>query len=122
MFYDLYDIYILIIYYSKYTGSKIDKFRQISTKIDKNRQRMIQEEINYKEEMQRNITQAIDTMSTKNLIKLFDSLNKVDDIYSNKLTEKQKEKEWRKNNPEKVKQYNENYWNKKAEALKNEES
>ena len=34
MFYDLYDIYILIIYYSKYTGSKIDKFRQISTKID----------------------------------------------------------------------------------------
>ena len=32
MFYDLYDIYILIIYYSKYTGSKIDKFRQISTK------------------------------------------------------------------------------------------
>ena len=33
MFYDLYDIYILIIYYSKYTGSKIDKFRQISTKI-----------------------------------------------------------------------------------------
>ena len=28
MFYDLYDIYILIIYYSKYTGSKIDKFRQ----------------------------------------------------------------------------------------------
>ena len=33
-------------------------------------------------------------MSTKNLIKLFDSLNKVDDIYSNKLTEKQKEKEW----------------------------
>ena len=73
---------------------KIDKFRQISTKIDKNRQRMIQEEINYKEEMQRNITQAIDTMSTKNLIKLFDSLNKVDDIYSNKLTEKQKEKEW----------------------------
>ena len=55
---------------------------------------MIQEEINYKEEMQRNITQAIDTMSTKNLIKLFDSLNKVDDIYSNKLTEKQKEKEW----------------------------
>ena len=94
MFYDLYDIYILIIYYSKYTGSKIDKFRQISTKIDKNRQRMIQEEIDYKEEMQRNITQAIDTMSTKNLIKLFDSLNKVDDIYSNKLTEKQKEKEW----------------------------
>lgn len=73
---------------------KIDKFRQISTKIDKNRQRMIQEEIDYKEEMQRNITQAIDTMSTKNLIKLFDSLNKVDDIYSNKLTEKQKEKEW----------------------------
>lgn len=71
-----------------------DKFRQISTKIDKNRQRMIQEEIDYKEEMQRNITQAIDTMSTKNLIKLFDSLNKVDDIYSNKLTEKQKEKEW----------------------------
>ena len=62
--------------------------------IDKNRQRMIQEEIDYKEEMQRNITQAIDTMSTKNLIKLFDSLNKVDDIYSNKLTEKQKEKEW----------------------------
>ena len=55
---------------------------------------MIQEEIDYKEEMQRNITQAIDTMSTKNLIKLFDSLNKVDDIYSNKLTEKQKEKEW----------------------------
>ena len=73
---------------------KIDKFRQISTKIDKNRQRMIQEEIDYKEEMQRNITQAIDTMSTKNLIKLFDSLNKVDDRYSNKLTEKQKEKEW----------------------------
>ena len=73
---------------------KIDKFRQISTKIDKNRQRMIQEEIDYKEEMQRNITQAIDTMSTKNLIKLFDSLNKVDDIYSNKLTEKEKEKEW----------------------------
>ena len=73
---------------------KTDKFRQISTKIDKNRQRMIQEEIDYKEEMQRNITQAIDTMSTKNLIKLFDSLNKVDDIYSNKLTEKQKEKEW----------------------------
>ena len=73
---------------------KIDKFRQISTKIDKNQQRMIQEEIDYKEEMQRNITQAIDTMSTKNLIKLFDSLNKVDDIYSNKLTEKQKEKEW----------------------------
>ena len=71
-----------------------DKFRQISTKIDKNRQRMIQEEIDYKEEMQRNITQAIDTMSTKNLIKLFDSLNKIDDIYSNKLTEKQKEKEW----------------------------
>ena len=33
MFYDLYDIYILIIYYSKYTGSKIDKFRQISTKL-----------------------------------------------------------------------------------------
>ena len=32
MFYDLYDIYILIIYYSKYTGSKIDKFGQISTK------------------------------------------------------------------------------------------
>ena len=73
---------------------KIDKFRQISTKIDKNRQRMIQEEIDYKEEKQRNITQASDTMSTKNLIKLFDSLNKVDDIYSNKLTEKQKEKEW----------------------------
>ena len=73
---------------------KIDKFRQISTKIDKNRQRMIQEEIDYKEEIQRNITQAIDTMSTKNLIKLFDSLNKIDDIYSNKLTEKQKEKEW----------------------------
>ena len=33
MFYDLYDIYILIIYYSKYTGSKIDKNRQKSTKI-----------------------------------------------------------------------------------------
>ena len=32
MFYDLYEIYILIIYYSKYTGSKIDKIRQISTK------------------------------------------------------------------------------------------
>ena len=32
MFYDLYDIYILIIYYAKYTGSKIDKNRQISTK------------------------------------------------------------------------------------------
>lgn len=62
--------------------------------IDKNRQRMIQEEIDYKEEMQRNITQAIDTMSAKNLVKLIDSLNKVDDIYSNKLTEKQKEKEW----------------------------
>jgi molecular chaperone GrpE (heat shock protein) len=62
--------------------------------IDKNRQRMIQEEINYKEEMQRNITQAIDTMSAKILVKLIDSLNKVDDIYSNKLTEKQKEKEW----------------------------
>lgn len=62
--------------------------------IDKNRQRMIQEEINYKEEMQRNITQAIDTMSAKSLVKLIDSLNKVDDIYSNKLTEKQKEKEW----------------------------
>ena len=73
---------------------KIDKFRQISTKIDKNRQRMIQEEINYKEEMQRNITQAIDTMSAKSLVKLIDSLNKVDDIYSNKLTETQKEKEW----------------------------
>ena len=73
---------------------KIDKFRQISTKIDKNRQRMIQEEIDYKEEMQRNITQAIDTMSAKSLVKLIDSLNKVDDIYSNKLTEKQKEKEW----------------------------
>lgn len=55
---------------------------------------MIQEEINYKEEMQRNITQAIDTMSAKSLVKLIDSLNKVDDIYSNKLTEKQKEKEW----------------------------
>ena len=27
MFYDLYDIYILIIYYSKYTGLKIDKNR-----------------------------------------------------------------------------------------------
>lgn len=62
--------------------------------IDKNRQKMIQEEINYKEEMQRNITQAIDTMSAKSLVKLIDSLNKVDDIYSNKLTEKQKEKEW----------------------------
>lgn len=62
--------------------------------IDKNRQRMIQEEINYKEAMQRNITQAIDTMSAKSLVKLIDSLNKVDDIYSNKLTEKQKEKEW----------------------------
>ena len=62
--------------------------------IDKNRQRMIQEEIDYKEEMQRNITQAIDTMSAKRLVKLIDSLNKVDDIYSNKLTEKQKEKEW----------------------------
>ena len=62
--------------------------------IDKNRQRMIQEEIDYKEEMQRNITQAIDTMSAKTLVKLIDSLNKVDDIYSNKLTEKQKEKEW----------------------------
>ena len=62
--------------------------------IDKNRQRMIQEEINYKEEMQRNITQAIDTLSAKSLVKLIDSLNKVDDIYSNKLTEKQKEKEW----------------------------
>lgn len=62
--------------------------------IDKNRQRMIQEEIDYKEEMQRNITQAIDTMSAKSLVKLIDSLNKVDDIYSNKLTEKQKEKEW----------------------------
>ena len=59
--------------------------------IDKNRQRMIQEEIDYKEEMQRNITQAIDTMSAKSLVKLIDSLNKVDDIYSNKLTEKQKE-------------------------------
>lgn len=55
---------------------------------------MIQEEIDYKEEMQRNITQAIDTMSAKSLVKLIDSLNKVDDIYSNKLTEKQKEKEW----------------------------
>ena len=33
MFYDLYDIYILIIYYSKYTESKIDKNRQKSTKI-----------------------------------------------------------------------------------------
>lgn len=62
--------------------------------IDKNRQRMTQEEINYKEAMQRNITQAIDTMSAKSLVKLIDSLNKVDDIYSNKLTEKQKEKEW----------------------------
>ena len=62
--------------------------------IDKNRQRMIQEEIDYKEKMQRNITQAIDTMSAKSLVKLIDSLNKVDDIYSNKLTEKQKEKEW----------------------------
>lgn len=60
--------------------------------IDKNRQRMIQEEINYKEEMQRNITQAIDTMSAKSLVKLIDSLNKVDDIYSNKLTEKQKKR------------------------------
>ena len=28
MFHDLYDIYILIIYYSKYTESKIDKNRQ----------------------------------------------------------------------------------------------
>lgn len=55
---------------------------------------MIQEEIDYKEEMQRNITQAIDTMSAKSLVKLIDSLNKVDDIYSNKLTKKQKEKEW----------------------------
>ena len=27
MFYDLYDIYILIIYYSKYTGLKINKNR-----------------------------------------------------------------------------------------------
>ena len=46
------------------------------------------------EEMQRNITQAIDTMSAKSLVKLIDSLNKVDDIYSNNLTETQKEKEW----------------------------
>ena len=33
-------------------------------------------------------------MSAKSLVKLIDSLNKVDDIYSNKLTETQKEKEW----------------------------
>ena len=60
----------------------------------KRKEIVIQEEIDYKEEMQRNITQAIDTMSAKSLVKLIDSLNKVDDIYSNKLTEKQKEKEW----------------------------
>ena len=43
---------------------------------------------------QKDIEKALQTIPINKMIKVIDSLNKIEDTYSKKLTENQKEKEW----------------------------
>lgn len=62
--------------------------------IEKKRQQELEEIDNYNKNLQKQVQQALDTMSVNKMIKFLDSLNKIEGTYNKQLTESQKQKEW----------------------------
>ena len=56
-------------------------------------QEMIEE---YNQKLEQDIEKALQTMSVNKMIKVIDSLNKIENVDSKKLSQKEKETEWNK--------------------------